>query len=358
MAAPKHSEEKLRKLQTDIKRYGSVRKYAREKGVPRQTVRSQIKQAESRGIYADVEFPSLPESSLSAKSLIDQACEQFTVHKTAHDARRWMEIKIKTDEPIGICFMGDPHIDNYGCNWPLLRRDISILEDTEGLYAVNIGDLTDNWVGRLMRLYADSSMSKKDGWKLAKYLLKDAKIKWLCHILGNHDLWNDGALLIKANAHPLVPVEEWQSRFQVVFKNNVRVRVHVAHNFPGTSIWNEMHGPKKASMMEEQADIYACGHKHQWAIHEGENSQRDFLYWLIRARGYKTLDSYANVRGYGSQEYGSSVTAIIDPNNTGVVRIRCFPDLAEAAEFLKWKRKNGLFSNGRRKVASSTKKRV
>ena len=33
----------------------------------------------------------------------------------------------------------------------------------------------------------------------------------------------------------------------------------------------------------EQADIYACGHKHTWAINEGENAQRQFIYWLIRA---------------------------------------------------------------------------
>src|SRR5260221_3586006 len=48
-----------------------------------------------------------------------------------------------------------------------------------------VGDLTDNWTGRLVRLYADQEMSKKQAWKLAKYLLKDTKIRWLCHILGN-----------------------------------------------------------------------------------------------------------------------------------------------------------------------------
>jgi hypothetical protein len=249
-----------------------------------------------------------------------------------------MEIKVKSNKPIGICFMGDPHIDNNGCNWPLLRRDIKILEDTDGLYACNIGDLTDNWVGRLVRLYADQEMSKKQAWKLAKYLLKDCDIKWLCHILGNHDAWNDGPYLIKANAQPMVPVEDWQSRFQIVFPNGQRVRVHAAHDFPGNSIWNPQHGPQKAAMLLEQADIYACGHKHTWAVNEGENAQRDFVYWLIRARGYKFIDSYSDQLGYGSQKFGASITAIIDPSVDGPRRIRCFPDLEEAAEFLCWKR--------------------
>ena len=72
-----------------------------------------------------------------------------------------MEIKIKSNKPIGVAFVGDPHVDNNGCNWPLLRRDIAIMRDTPGMFAVNIGDVTDNWAGRLVRLYADQEMSKK-----------------------------------------------------------------------------------------------------------------------------------------------------------------------------------------------------
>lgn len=286
----------------------------------------------------EIVFPDLPSSELPAEDLIEQACKRFESHLSARDARRWMEIKVKSNKPMAICFMGDPHVDNNGCNWPLLRRDIGILERTEGLYAVNIGDLTDNWVGRLVRLYADQEMSKKQAWKLAKYLLKDCNIKWLCHILGNHDAWNDGPYLIKANARPTVPVEDWQSRFQIAFPNGQRVRIHAAHDFPGSSIWNKMHGPQKASMLLEQADIFACGHKHEWAINQSENAQRGFVYHLIRARGYKFIDSYADQLGYPSQKFGASITAVVDPAREDVGRIRCFADLEEAAEFLSWKR--------------------
>lgn len=190
----------------------SVSAAARFIGVPVETLKSQIRAAKARGITEDhreeVEFPELPSSELPAEELIDQACKRFEGHLAAKEARRWMEIKIKSNKPVGVAFVGDPHIDNNGCNWPLLRRDIKILEDTPGMYAVNMGDLTDNWVGRLIRLYADQEMSKKQAWKLAKYLLRDCSINWLCHILGNHDQWNDGPYLIKANARPIVPVED------------------------------------------------------------------------------------------------------------------------------------------------------
>lgn len=343
MPTPDFSDDTVRDAVDALQKHGNQSKAAAALGMSRESLQRRLKAAAERGIKPvleteDLIFPDLPSSELSAEELIEQAAVRFERHRDARDARRWMEIKVKSNRPIGVCFMGDPHIDNNGCNWPLLRRDIKLLEDTPGLFAVNIGDLTDNWVGRLVRLYADQEMSKKQAWKLAKYLLRDCKIKWLCHLLGNHDAWNDGPYLIKANAQPMVPVEDWQSRFQIVFPNGERVRVHAAHDFPGNSIWNPQHGPQKAAMLLEQADIFACGHKHTWAVNEGENAQRDFVYWLIRARGYKAIDSYADQLGYGSQKFGASITAVIDPAVDGPRRIRCFPDLEEAAEFLTWKR--------------------
>ncbi len=347
MAGPSLSDDQCREAISLYEAHNRNQAHAAAAaGISRSTFQSRLRTAELRGIVAqkppletsDLIFPDLPSSELPAEQLIDQACARFTGHLAAREARRWMEIKVKSNKPIGVCFMGDPHIDNNGCNWPLLRRDIKVLEDTPGMYAVNIGDLTDNWVGRLVRLYADQEMSKKQAWKLAKYLMRDSGIKWLCHLLGNHDAWNDGPYLIKANAQPMVPVEDWQSRFQIAFPNGQKVRVHAAHDFPGSSIWNKMHGPQKAAMMLERADIFACGHKHEWAINESENANRDFVYHLIRARGYKFIDSYSDQLGYGSQKFGASITAIIDPTGSDTKKIRCFPDLPEAAEFLTWKR--------------------
>lgn len=321
-----------------VEQHGGVRQAARAIGVDPQTIRRGLKKISSAHETPEAIFPDLPSSELPADKLIDQACSRFETHLAARDARKWFEIKIKSNKPIGVCFVGDPHIDNNGTNWPLLRDHIRILEETDGMHAVGIGDLTDNWTGRLVRLYADQEMSKKQAWKLAKYLLKDTKIRWLAHLLGNHDAWGDGPYLIKANAQTVVPVCEWQARFRLTFPNGRDIKVHAAHDFPGSSIWNKMHGAQKAAMLYERADIYACGHKHEWQCVEGENANRDFCYWLIRSRGYKYIDSYADQLGYASQRYGASITAVIDPSAEGPTRVRCFPDLAEAAEFLTWKR--------------------
>lgn len=324
--------------------HGSIRAAARASGIPYVTLRERNKLgaggvAASKTVQSgDLEYPALPESELPAAEIIDHACKTFARHIAARDARRWFEIKVKSNKPIGVCFMGDPHIDSSGTNWPLLREHLRILKETPGLYAIGGNDLADNWVGRLVRLYADAEMSRKQTLKLCKWIMRDSGVKWLCHILGNHDAWNDGPYLLKAAAEPFVPVEDWQARFQLAFPNGKRTRIHMAHDFPGNSMWNGLHGAQKQAMFGEEADIYACAHKHFWQLGEGENPHRGNVYHLIRSRGYKFIDSYADNKGYGSQRFGASITAIIDPEGEGPTSIRCFPDVAEAADFLCWKR--------------------
>jgi hypothetical protein len=316
-----------------IKRCGVQRRLAEAK--QREMIKERPKSYEN----ADgMVMPELVSSELSAAELIDAAAKRFSQHDAARNSRRWMEIKAKSNRPMAVCFMGDPHIDSPGCNWPLLKRDIEILAKTPGMYAVNIGDTTDNWVGRLQRLYADHEMTKRQAWKLVKYFFREAGINWLCIILGNHDMWNDGDILIKANAQPLVPVEEWQSRFQIVFPNGSRVRVNAAHDFPGHSMWNPQHGPQKAALFQEEADLFVAGHKHIWALNETENNHRGNVYWLVRCRGYKFHDAHAETLGFGSQKYGASITAVIDPTTEGPKRIRCFSDLEQASDFLTYLR--------------------
>lgn len=321
--------------------HGSIRAAARESGVSYTTLRARYERGKVTPKVVqsgDLEYPALPESELPATELIDHACKSFARHIAARDARRWFEIKVKANKPIGVCFMGDPHIDNNGTNWPLLREHLRILKETPGLYAIGGNDLADNWVGRLVRLYADAEMSRKQTLKLCKWIMRDSGVKWLCHIIGNHDAWGDGPYLLKAAAEPFVPVEDWQARFQLAFPNGKRTRIHMAHDFPGNSMWNGLHGAQKQAMFGEEADIYACAHKHFWQLGEGENPHRGNVYHLIRSRGYKFIDSYADNKGYGSQRFGASITAIIDPEGDGPTSIRCFPDVAEAAEFLTWKR--------------------
>jgi hypothetical protein len=325
-----------------VRLHGGIRKAAAASGIPYTTM--QARSARGKDLppvsetVDDIEFPVLPESELPVEDIIKWQSKNFTQALVAREKRRWMEIKVKSNQPIAVCFMGDPHIDNAGCNWPLLEQHVKILSATKGMYAIGGNDITDNWVGRLVNLYSESKVSKKQAWKVVKWLFRDSGVKWLVHVMGNHDVWNDGQYLLKAAAEDFVPVEDWQARFQLVFPNGKRAKIHMAHDFKGSSIWNHLHGAQREALLGEEADIYACAHRHCWAMHSEENQLRGYIYWLIRSRGYKYHDSYADRGMFGHQKYGASVTAIIDPCGEGPKKVTCFADLAEAADFLTWKR--------------------
>src|ERR1700752_731048 len=133
-----------------VKTHGSIRAAAKAAGITYSTFNSRLKGGKElkRGIEGieteDLIFPDLPSSELKPQEIAAQAEKRFSQHLAARDARRWMEIKVKSNKPIGVAFVGDPHLDNNGCNWPLLNRDIDVLAKTPGMYAVNMGDLTDN----------------------------------------------------------------------------------------------------------------------------------------------------------------------------------------------------------------------
>lgn len=309
-----------------------------ELGLHRQTVCKRLRSAPSAQPEADVELPEFPEDDIDVDQIIAQAVQSYEKRAASAVARKWFEIKVKAERPIGIAFVGDPHLDNAGTNWPLLRQHVDLMKNTPGVHAVNIGDTTDNWVGRLVRLYADSNVSKPRAQKLAKWFLADSGIPWRVWLLGNHDAWGDGAGLLRLMNTPRIPMEDWEAKFQFVFPSGRACRVWASHDFKGHSMWNSGHGAQRAALMRDDAHIFASGHRHNWFIHKEENADRGNTYTLLRARGYKHIDSYASHHGYASQAAGSTVLCVVDPKGTDSSFVRAFEDLEEGCDYLTWKR--------------------
>jgi UDP-2,3-diacylglucosamine pyrophosphatase LpxH len=203
------------------------------------------------------------------------------------------------------------------------------------MFGVNVGDTTNNWVGRLTRLFGDQDTSQNTARKLARWLLADSGVTWLAWIMGNHDAWNEGIEILKGMNGSQIPMEDWQARFSIVFPNGKVCKTWVAHNFAGNSIWNSLHGAQRAAHTKAEAHIYACGHLHNWAIHQEESASRDFTYWLLRAKGYKAFDDHAEHLGHFPQQEGEAITAVIDPHAKSEAGfVQCFADMELAADFL------------------------
>lgn len=282
--------------------------------------------------------PKLPEDDLPTEEIISEMVKRFDKRHENHKAKKWMEFKVDTDQPIGITFFGDPHIDDDGCNWPLLKEHIEICKNTPGMYGANIGDTHNNWVGRLAKEYANQNTSRGTAWKLIEWFFKESGIRWILILLGNHDAWNFGSETMSHITKNVCTMVEWRAQIKLKFSNDREVLIDAAHDHSGHSQWNSLHGQQKASLMGGVAHLYIAGHKHNWALAQNECPHTNRIYHLARARGYKHIDHYGENLGYGSQQQGSSITVVIDPKASDINLIKVFADPKAGAEYLTYLR--------------------
>ena len=345
MATKPLDDEVLSEAVASLRKHGSVAAACRALDIPRSTLDHRLRLAKARRISEPtpkspaLELPQFEEpGDIEVSEILDVMERRFDKRVAAKNEKKWYKVKAHSNEPIAVHFVGDPHCDSPGANISLLRRDLSLMSQP-GNYGCNCGDSTDGaWPGRLARLHANSDTSLETARRLAEWLLNDT-VDWLCWVMGNHDLWGADADLLRARNTHKVPMADWAARWQIVFPNGRACRIISAHDFPGRSIWNSLHSNQRAAITTDKAHIFASGHTHHWAMHQEENEHREFVYWLIRARGYKYIDEYGERLGHPGQQHGATISAIIDPEATSDVGfVQCFADVAEATEYLAWKR--------------------
>jgi hypothetical protein len=285
--------------------------------------------------------PELPDDDIPTADLI-QMLQRRVQKRIEHvTAKRWRRFDVPIDGPYALLLMGDPHIDDNGCDWNILSAHCELAARNKGIYACNLGDTTNNWGGRLASLWAHQDTSAHTARKLVKWFFNDSGVPWFLWLIGNHDAMPGPVgrdALERFKPHGVV-MEEWGARVTLRSPNGSEFRMHLAHDFPGHSQWNPLHGLQKAALMNDWAHLYGAGHKHNWMLSQNEHEHRGQIYWLARARGYKVLDDYGDRLGYGSQAHGHSILAVVDPGADGPGRITCFSDPQEGAEFLAFKRR-------------------
>src|SRR6185295_12348433 len=191
MANKPHTDDELRNFVSDRARYKDSVEMAKALGMPARTVRTRLEEAKRRGLVDPrpdpIEIPDFPDEDISVEDIIKLQSQRFTKRMASHNAHTWFPIKVKSNKPIGICWFGDPHLDDNGCNWPVLERHVELCKTTEGLFGANVGDTTNNWAGRLVRLYANQDTSAKTARRLAEWFMLNSGVRWLIWLLGNHD---------------------------------------------------------------------------------------------------------------------------------------------------------------------------
>lgn len=346
MSAPPASRDDLHKAVSALAQFGSQRKAAASLGISRSTLRSRLEAAELRGISHETEerseapfsIPQFPEDGLPAEVILEHMAQRSEADRKRRDAMHWFPITMRDPGPMAICWFGDPHLGNNGCDIRRLLRDVEAVAKTPHCYGANIGDTVDNWGGRLIRLYADNDVSRATERKLASWFLKDSGISWLVWLLGNHDVM-DGALSahMQAVGAGIIQMNDWRARFRLVWPGGQEVRIDAAHNHKGHSMWNDLHGQERAAVMDEPADLFIAGHHHTWGLKQKELAGGRVVS-LARARGYKFGDDHAERNGFFEHKHGCSIVTVIDPNAEPIERIKLFGDVMAGLNHLDWAR--------------------
>ena len=290
------------------------------------------------GLGFTVEHPleELPPVS----EIISRRRDQYARKSAAHEAARLITVRVTLDGPIGILHMGDPHIDDDGCDIAAIERHAAIVRKTPGMFGANVGDLRNNWIGRLAHLFGQQSTSAREALALTEWLLKE--VPWLYLIGGNHDAWageNDPIDWIM-RTQPGV-FANWGARLRLAFPNGREVRVNARHDFRGHSMWNAAHGPSKAVQMGWRDHLLTCGHTHVTGYAILKCPATGLVSHAVRVAGYKMIDRYAIQLGLPNQNISPAVVTVIDPSkgddSGGLVQV--FWDVETAADFLRFLRR-------------------
>src|SRR5690606_3069297 len=163
-------------------------------------------------------------------------------------------------------------------------------------FGANVGDLSNNWVGRLARLYANQSTTAAQAWQLVQWFVR--RVRWLYLAGGNHDVWSGAADPVKWFARQAGVTYQWHGvRLSLTSPGGAEVRVNARHDFAGTSMWNGAHAPAKAARFGFVRDhIYTCGHRHMAAHNTLVFENGAHIAHAVRVGTYKVFDDFSDAK--------------------------------------------------------------
>lgn len=323
----------------------SKKAVARELKVCPKTI-NKLLQEKTWDTNGSLESTDIPYSG-NVDELIERRKAEYELKAKIARERSFRNIAVKIDGPIGILHFGDPHVDDDGTDLGLVIDHANLTRTTEGLFGANIGDITNNWVGSLCRLFGEQGTSAQQARDIAQRFL--TSVDWLYIVGGNHDYWTNGTGVLDwfAKQEGLLASGRFQYhsvRLGLNFKNGFQCRINARHDFRGASEYHPTHGPVKSRFLDH---IVICGHRHVAGYEIACNpdpttgdGEVGILTHAIRIGSYKKLDSFAREKGLPYQNFAPAIMTIINPYaDKEVNKVRVEIDPFEGAERLTWLRK-------------------
>jgi predicted phosphodiesterase len=209
--------------------------------------------------------------------------------------------------PVGIAFTSDWHVGAGGVDYSRLREDLDLIRETDGLYAVHLGDLIENTKpqGKSGPALWGALFPNPDDQ--IRYLVSRMRMisgKWVAICQGNHDAFDGrwaGIDRLPALADDLgcpyfterggtIIVDHGGQRYVVVVKHNWRGNSGVNKSNAQRRVWDEW------PWEWQSADVVVLGHTHEPLVETVQRRGQPVAY--IRCGTYKVKDDYGERLGY------------------------------------------------------------
>ena len=249
---------------------------------------------------------------LPIEEIIEHRKKQYSQKLKAKKSKKLINIKIKMHGPIGILHFGDPHVDDDGTDLAEIYSLCNLVNNTDGLFGGNLGDIQNNWIGRLQALYGQQSTSAKESWRLTEHFVN--QVEWLYLVAGNHDVWSgDGDPLEFIMRDHKGLYERWGARMNLIFPNGKEITINARHTWKGNSMWNTAHGVAKAAQMGWKDHILTCGHTHVSGYQVIKDTASGLISHALQVASFKIMDNYADKLGLDDKNIFNCPVTIIDP---------------------------------------------
>jgi len=282
----------------------------------------------------------IPIEEMNIEDVIAYRNKRYETKSYARKKKKLIRVDVHTKGPIGIVHFGDPHVDDDGTNISEIYSLCDLVNSTEGLFAGNLGDVQNNWIGRLSHLYGQQSTTAKESWMLTEHFLR--RVPWIYLIAGNHDIWTgDGDPIEFIMRDHVGMYEAFGARMNLVFPNGKEVRINARHTFKGHSMWNTAHAVSRAVQTGWRDHILTCGHTHVSGYQVLKDPASGLISHALQVASFKNIDKFADKMGLDDKNIFNSPVTIIDPSYDDDDRrlITTIFDPKEGAEFLTYKRK-------------------
>jgi predicted RNA-binding Zn-ribbon protein involved in translation (DUF1610 family) len=281
------------------------------------------------------------EDEISTEDLVKLRLDNFERKEKREKNEEFLNVTIRDEKPIGLYIMGDPHIDDDGCDIPAVIKHLDITNKTDGMFACNVGDLQNNWARRtkLAGLWAEQSTTAEQSWQLTEWLIKYTD--WIFIVAGNHDVWSGDGDPVKWICKPLkTTYAQHNIRVKIKLPKH-NVRVNCSHNFRGNSIYNTAHGIVRHAIFNSRDHLLMAGHTHVSGYMPVKDTNSDITMHCVQVGSYKKYDNFAKMLNLPNKMMSPCAVAVFNTflPETHPDFIKIFWEVQEGADYLTFLRK-------------------